>query len=551
MKKNYIYLLVAMFIMASCTSEDDLVTERLEDNPAPSAPNPNFSAGSLDFTTYVAVGNSITAGLMDAALYTSGQNSAFPNLLASSFSQVGGGAFNQPDIGSEAGFNTSLNDLSQAFESSAAVFGKFILDTSIPGPSPTTPGAAFGFVADAGAINNLGVPGMRLIEIGTAGYGTLNPFYTRFALDPASTSILEQAIAKQPTFMTMWLGNNDVLQWATSGGVGAIGIDLTTGAPDPTSDAIPGSLVSTASFDLAIDNVVATLGAVLPNTEVVMINVPNMTVTPFFQAVSYNAIPLDEATATAVQAGYDGYNQILLALADPNTQAALAGFGFQGISAEEAGKRSMSFSAGQNAVVVVDDALTDITNDLNILLLAGQISEAQLAALTPLVQARQLKSAADDPALATFGLPAEILTLSAGSVLGTLADPENPNSVIGVGVPLADSFTLTTDEIGLLLGRTIAFNTKLATIAATNDNIALVDANAIITNAAIMGGYDVNGVILAPDFSPNGFYSTDGIHPNPRGQALIANEIIAVIEATWGASLPSVDVLAERGVIFQ
>lgn len=549
MKKNYIYILSAAFLMASCTSEDDLVQEQLDANPVPTPAT--YDAGSLDLTTYVAVGNSITAGFMDGALYTSGQNSAFPNQLAGAFAQAGGGTFVQPDIGDENGFNTSLNDLSQAFDPSAAVFGKFVLDVSIPGPVPTTPGAPFSSVADASAVNNLGVPGMRLIEIGTAGYGTLNPFYTRFALDPAASSILEQAIAKNPTFMTLWLGNNELLQWATGGGVGAIGVDLTTGNPDPTSDAIPGSLVSTASFNAAIDNVVATLGATLPNTEVVMLNLPNMTVTPFFQAVAYNAIPLDEATATGVQAAYDGYNQILLALADPNTQAALAGFGFQGITAEEAAARTMSFSAGQNAVVVVDDALTDITTDLNILLAAGQISAEQLAALTPLAQARQLKSAAEDANLAQFGLPAEILTLSAATVLGTLADPDNPNSVIGVGVPLGDNYTLTTDEIGLLLSRTIAHNTKLAEVAAGNGNIALVDANSIITNAAINGGYTVDGVTLAPDFSPNGIYSTDGIHPNPRGQAIIASEIIAVMESTWGADLPTIDVLSQRGVQFQ
>lgn len=549
MKKNYIYILAVVLLIASCTSEDDLVQEQLDLNPLPTAPT--YDAGSLDFTTYVAVGNSITAGLMDAALYTTGQNAAFPNQLAAVFAQVGGGPFVQPDINAENGFNTSLNDLSMAFESSAATFGKFVLDVSIPGPVPTTPGDAMTMFSDPASVNNLGVPGMRLVEIGTAGYGTLNPFYTRFALNPASTSVLEQAIAKNPTFMTMWLGNNELLQWATGGGTGAIGIDLTTGNPDPTSDAIPGTLVSTTSFNAAIDQVVATLGAALPNTEVVMVNLPNMTVTPFFQAVPYNAIPLDEATAAAAQAGFDGYNAILANLASDQVKAALAGFGFQGISAEEAAKRNVTFSAGQNAVLVVDDALTDITADLNILLAAGQITAEQLTALTPLVQARQLKSAADDAGLVPFGLPSEILTLSAGAVLGTLADPTNPASVIGVGVPLGDNFTLTTDEIGLLLLRTIDHNTKLAEVAAANSNIALVDANSIITNAAIMGGVTVDGQTLAPDFSPNGIYSTDGIHPNPRGHAIIANEILSVIESTWGADLPTIDVLSQRSVEFQ
>ena len=55
-----------------------------------------MSAGAVDFTTYVAVGNSLTAGFSDGGLYLEGQQNSYPNLLAQQFKFVGGGDFAQP-----------------------------------------------------------------------------------------------------------------------------------------------------------------------------------------------------------------------------------------------------------------------------------------------------------------------------------------------------------------------------------------------------------------------------------------------------------------------
>ena len=62
-------------------------------------------------------------------------------------------------------------------------------------------------------------------------------------------------------------------------------------------------------------------------------------------------------------------------------------------------------------------------------------------------------------------------------------------------------------------------------------------------------GVKVEGQNLRPDFSPNGIFSTDGIHPNPRGHAIIANLIIDELNKSEGTSIPRVNVLALRSVI--
>src|SRR6201993_5195847 len=57
---------------------------------------PSPSKGNINPTTYVAIGNSITSGFADGALYYNGQLVSFPNLIAQQLKQVGGGDFKQP-----------------------------------------------------------------------------------------------------------------------------------------------------------------------------------------------------------------------------------------------------------------------------------------------------------------------------------------------------------------------------------------------------------------------------------------------------------------------
>ena len=62
-------------------------------------------------------------------------------------------------------------------------------------------------------------------------------------------------------------------------------------------------------------------------------------------------------------------------------------------------------------------------------------------------------------------------------------------------------------------------------------------------------GAEIDGFNYQPDFSPNGVFSTDAVHPNPKGQAIIANEIIAVINASFDAGIPKIDIVPFRTVL--
>ena len=51
----------------------------------------------------------------------------------------------------------------------------------------------------------------------TQGTGNYNPFYTRMTPNPQTGSVLGEAAAQNPTFFSLFLGNDDAMGYAISG----------------------------------------------------------------------------------------------------------------------------------------------------------------------------------------------------------------------------------------------------------------------------------------------------------------------------------------------
>ena len=86
-KLKYIWILAAALGFTAC-SDDDSSSDDV------SGPLPELTAGDANFSTYVSLGNSLTAGFADNALYRISQENSMPNILSGQFSLVGGGNFN-------------------------------------------------------------------------------------------------------------------------------------------------------------------------------------------------------------------------------------------------------------------------------------------------------------------------------------------------------------------------------------------------------------------------------------------------------------------------
>jgi hypothetical protein len=58
----------------------------------------------------------------------------------------------------------------------------------------------------------------------------------------------------------------------------------------------------------------------------------------------------------------------------------------------------------------------------------------------------------------------------------------------------------------------------------------------------------VNGVTITPALTPpTGVFSEDGVHPNSRGYAYMANVFIDAINAKFGATIPKANLGDYKG----
>lgn len=470
--KNLWLLVFTVILVASCeTDEWDFV-------PDETVP---LSAGSANLSNYVSVGNSLTAGYTDGALFQAGQVYSFPNLLSQKFAMVGGGSFSQPmtndNIGGLLLGGTVIQPPRLFFNGAGPARIDAIPTNEVSNVMP-------------GPYNNMGVPGAKSFHLLANGYGNVagvqsgaaNPYYARMASSP-NASVIGDATAMTPSFYSLWIGNNDVLSYATSGGAGV----NQTGNFDPStygSNDITDPNVFAGTFSALLDALTAN------GSQGVVMNIPNVTSIPFLTTVPFNAIPLDAATAGAVNQGFEPYNGGLL-LAE---QGGL-------ITASERAARTINFVAGQNAVTIVDEYLTD------------------LSALG-LPSYRQATSA-------------DLLVLTSSSFLGTLVDG-NPLLVNGVSVPLADSWVLSNDEIAEVAVATNAYNATIAQLV-SQKGLAFVDANVLMDQLA-NGGIQFDEFTMQSNLVFGLTFSLDGVHPTQRGSAFIANEILKAIDATYGSN---------------
>lgn len=211
------WLLAMLLILAGCKKE-----------PKPTNPN----AGSADFSRYIAVGNSITAGYTNGGLYLEGQQAGYTNIIAKQLATAGGGSFSSPLFSPEqsngsghltlAGINPDGSPNIVPVTDKLAIRGQ----TNVPGFGNVTL-----YTKYTGQLNNYGVPGMKILYVNYAPYGNLNGYYERLLPGVAgtnNTAYLDFVTASPYTFFSLWLGNNDVLSYATGGGVGDSLTDKTT-----------------------------------------------------------------------------------------------------------------------------------------------------------------------------------------------------------------------------------------------------------------------------------------------------------------------------------
>jgi hypothetical protein len=210
-------LVLITILVASCEQNSPIAT--------------SGTAGSIDLSSYVSIGNSLTAGYQSGALYQSSQKYSYPSLIAAQMAKVSPGAqFTQPLL-NDPGVGGRMRI------SKIAVPPSITIDPSL---DPNNPATYVDPTLPAIGYHNLGIPGAAVVDprnlqndvldtlnsfAKSYGFGlaAANPFYHLVRRNPANGqpgnpgSVYQQAKLLKPTIMTVWLGNNDILGYATKG----------------------------------------------------------------------------------------------------------------------------------------------------------------------------------------------------------------------------------------------------------------------------------------------------------------------------------------------
>jgi hypothetical protein len=504
MIKNFKWLLLVSLTFVACSKNDE------SDNVVVEGP---VTAGTANFSKYVSLGNSLCAGYSDGALFKKGQEGSYPSILAQQFAKVGGGEFKIPFCGDD---NLGGLLLGGYPIQPTRLYFNGVAPVNVAGMPKTEISSVL-----TGSFNNMGVPGAKSYHLLAPGYGnvagvatgTANPYFVRFASSP-SASILGDAMAQNPTFFSLWIGNNDVLGYATSGGDGSNSITPAAGAPGVGFDETYGLLVNTLTSNGA---------------KGVIANIPDVTTVPFFTTITTKPV----APSSYFVDGDESSAKPAVSAGDLATINQLNGTLYGALHQILPDRFDVLSTTANNPILISDEALED--KGALITYAAQNSGNPQLVALAGYLgatfkKARQTK-AGDYILLTTRGVIGSAASVPAG-IPSELAK-------YGITYPLLDKHILVPSEIAEIKTATEGYNATIKALA-TSKGLAFVDANSVL-NTVYKTGIRFGNFQITSTYVTGGAFSLDGVHPSPRGYALIANEFMKAINKTYGSTFRPVD----------
>jgi lysophospholipase L1-like esterase len=237
----------AVMVLAACQSNRDVL-------------QPTLSGGNEIFRRYVAIGNSLTAGWQSDGINDDTQRQSYPRLLAGQMgTQYHYASLNLPGCQPPV-----VNFVTQARAGGAA--------------AGTCALRAPGSVTDI--LNNVGVPDARVLDPTTPSTVASNILTT---LILGGKTQVQRALDARPTFVSIWIGNNDVLRAGYTG--------LLTPSTFPPNITSPGIVSTQAQFQASYDLMLKQLLDSMPSLKGVLIGVAQVSSIPLMTqgAVVYAA----------------------------------------------------------------------------------------------------------------------------------------------------------------------------------------------------------------------------------------------------------------------
>ena len=414
----------------------------------PKYAEPNLSAGAMNPERFVMIGDGHSGGYMDDALYYDGQKNGLAVLLGTQLELVGSEAFTTKLV-AENSVGSNLNGQARLkLDYKEDCTGATSLSPVRIAPLGDLNIITASTFSGESSFRNFGIPGMRTPQVISPNYAQFNPYFARIASSNLVTP-LQDILSTNPTFFALYLGIEDCMTYAKSGG---------------STNNMP----SIEDFTSAYTTIVEQLKG--QGATGVLATIPDVRTMPYFRTIPYNGLNLEASNAALLNSVFNP-------------------LGF-------------FFDLGPNAFMIFDPEANDF-------------------------QVRPILSGE----LLLLSIPLDsVRCYQMGSVY-----------------PFRNEFVLTFEEQQYLNMMTASYNDIIRSLAATH-GLALIETNTLYQK--LFTGFTYNGVNFSAQFVSGGAFSLDGIHLNGKGNALLANEFIRVINKYYGASIPALNVGAFDGVFF-
>ncbi|MCW3105349.1 MAG: hypothetical protein JWO09_3789 [Bacteroidetes bacterium] len=267
----------------------------------PDLHGPEPKAGDADFYRTVAIGGNYMAGYQDGALYMKGQRLSIPALLAEQFKLVGGGPFSQVLMPDNSGLGLNSKPWESWFITASHLGNKtdckgvtslspLKAQVSLTAATPYLSGLA------GNSIQDFVVPYATIADYFNPSFGdpfsptgNKNPYYNRIASTPGSSTMYSDAKNQNATFITAWVGMEDIFNYAASGGTN-------------------GTIPSPATFSMYLDSLLQGLTA--NGAKGVIANIPDFRNFPYYTLVAWDNANITQGQADTLNDAYAGLDNI-------------------------------------------------------------------------------------------------------------------------------------------------------------------------------------------------------------------------------------------------
>lgn len=279
--KLFTAALCSLALLFSCQKEDDL--DRL---------------GEIDFSRPAAIGGRMMSGYSNGALYPKAQENAIPQLLFDRIEAHGGGTFSTPVISSEDGIGNNPKPWTSIFQTksnlemttncedveSLGPVKSLYQTTSLSDLDQSASNVNGQYqCAPFATLNNMLDPNFGL----SFANGNPFPYYHRMASNPGTSTMIDELIEYNPSFLTAWFGMEEVARYAQTGGTS-------------------GTLMHPVDFKVKLDSIMSILAD--NGTKGVLFTIPDVKQLPYFQLVQYDGANLSQGQADSLDELYKGIN---------------------------------------------------------------------------------------------------------------------------------------------------------------------------------------------------------------------------------------------------